>query len=185
MFEVLGQADGRLIAELEASADTIREFQPVYVLSRLRTHEYQAYLMARRGTRPPSGRPAAARVSMVMTENALRWRCAPAAVLASQMRHLLAAVGPGESALSIVPEKTRMPKPMGHAFHLYGNQAVIVGVLGAKLISTSPSTISCYRDAFDALRAVAVSEGAAAALIRQALDVYETEQKGPVNGDRG
>lgn len=185
MFEVLGQADGRLIAELEASADTVREFQPVYILSRLRTPEYQAYLMARLGTRPPSGRATTAPVSMVMTESALRWRCAPPAVLARQMRHLLTAVDTGRTAISIVPESARMPKPMGHAFHLYGNRAVIVGVLGAKLLSTSPSTISLYRDAFDALLAAAVSEGAAAALIRRALDVYETEQKGPADGDWG
>jgi hypothetical protein len=185
VFEVLGQVDRRLIAELEASADAIREFQPVYVLSRLRTPEYQAYLMARPGNHPPADRATPGPVSMVMTESALRWRCAPPAVLARQMRHLLAAVDPGGTALSIVPERSRIPKPIGHAFHLYGNQAVIVGVLGAKLLSTSPSMISRYRDAFDALRAAAVSEGTAAALIRRALDVYETEQKGSVDGDEG
>jgi Domain of unknown function (DUF5753) len=179
VFEVLGPTGGQLIAELEASADAIREFQPVYVLARLRTPEYQTYLMAGAPqSRTPSGRVAAVPVSMVMTESALRWRCAPPAVLAHQMRHLLTAVDATGTDLSIVPERARMPKPMGHAFHLYGDRAVVVGVLGAKLLGTSPSTVSLYRDAFDALRVAAVSGGAAAELIRQALDDYETKRRG-------
>lgn len=176
MFDVLGTDDGWQIEELEAAAEVVREFQPVYILARLRTPAYQASLMVGAScVQPPPARADRAPTSMVMTESALRWRCAPPGVLASQMSHLLTAMRESATGLAIIPADAPVSRPVGHAFHLYGDLAVVVGILGAKVISRTPSTVNAYRDAFDALLSCALTGPDASRLIHQIMDSYRNE----------
>ena len=162
MFTMVDTAQKNEIAHLERSAVDIREFQPVYVLSRLRTFGYQhAITNPRHQLRYSISTAAAAanprRVTAVMNESALWFRCADPAVMAEQMRHLLRIVTQGEPTIRVVPHLAEVQTPIGHAFHLYDRRAVVVGILGAKLISYDAAIIATYADAFASVAGTAVA----------------------------
>lgn len=185
MFDVLRTDESWQIEELEAAAEVVREFQPVYILARLRTPAYQASLMVELARVHPPTRANPALTSMIMTESALRWRCAPPGVLASQMRHLLTAMREPTASLAIIPADAPISRPVGHAFHLYGDLAVVVGILGAKVISRTPSTVKAYRDVFDALLSSALTGPDASKLIHRIMDSYRDEHERTVHGHSG
>lgn len=185
MFDVLRADESWQIEELEAAAEVVREFQPVYILSRLRTPAYQASLMVGAAPVHPPTQANPARMSMIMTESALRWRCAPPGVLASQMRHLLAVMREPTAGLAIIPADAPICRPVGHAFHLYGDIAVVVGILGAKVISRTPATVRAYRDAFDALLSSALTGPDASGLIDGIMDSYRDEHERTGHGHSG
>jgi hypothetical protein len=177
MFSVLDASDEWRIEELEATSTMIREFQPAYILARLRTAEYQAHLYET-GPRANSSpvRLTGRRNKMMMTESALRWRCAPPSVLYAQMRHMLAAMDEFETELSIIPMDAPVSASIGHAFHIYEQYAVVVGILGAKFISRTPATIEAYSNSFDALHSCALVDAQARAAISRIANSYREQE---------
>jgi hypothetical protein len=167
----------RTVADLSSRpGTTVHEFQPVYVLSRLRTAAYRAALSGRKIAADPSFLLSAV---AVMSENCLWYRCAPPDVMAEQMRHLMHRAEKEE--IRILPVEARISAPVGHAFHIYGGDTVVVGIVGAKFFTQDRGTVDHYLLLFDELRALAVTGSSAESRIEQALTAHKLEGRSHVD----
>ena len=175
MFEVLGPRHTGVLDRLERT-QIVSEYQPVYILSSLRTHAYRQALSPSRGDPPAPVLRSPAPTVAVMAESALWFRCAGPALMAEQMSHLRRLADADHLDLAIIAAETIMPTPVGHAFHLYGTESVVVGIRGAKFISSDPELVGGYRTAFDALYRCAEKGPAAVRLIEAARVRYEEER---------
>jgi transcriptional regulator with XRE-family HTH domain len=111
------------------------------------------------------------RCAMVIEETVLRDRFADNEVIRQQLQHLLACTRRAPLSLGIVPfGAVRSAYRPTETFSIYGDQMVVVELVGAAVNITQPREISLYVKAFNDLAAVAVHGEAARVLIANALD---------------
>jgi hypothetical protein len=111
------------------------------------------------------------RCTMVIEETVLRDRFADNEVIRQQLQHLLACTRRSSLSLGIIPfGAVRSAYRPTETFSVYGDQMVVVELVGAAVNITQPREISLYVKAFNDLAAVAVYGEAARVLIANALD---------------
>lgn len=175
---------GSLFGAAEKSSTRILEFQPVYLLSLLRTRRYAA--LDRRG--PESDGQLDARMArqkildrpnsefeFIMTEAALYWAVGRPEVMVEQIEHLLNIAATNERVtLGFIPTGRFVDFFIGHAFHIYDNKEVIVGTRSSTERFIDVQTVADFVDLFGLLRKAAVFEDDARRILIQALDHYRS-----------
>lgn len=162
----------RRIGQLEESASLIRSYQPTMVIGLLQTPDYMRCVFGTADSHALSPdevdeavrvREARQRVLadpnkqcvLIMSEGALRWHVGSAHVMAEQL-DAIAEVELPNVRLGIIPWTTPVQLFPRHGFHLYDDDAVIVGTETATATMTGAADIATYVELFDMLEQVAV-----------------------------
>lgn len=157
----------RKIGQLEESAKVIRSFQPTMVIGLLQIPAYMRYVFGIPDSRALSqdevDEAAAAREArqqvlanptkefvLIMTEGSLRWQVGSPQLMAKQAE-AIAAVDLPNVRVGIVPWTTANDRFPLHGFHLYDDDAVIVGTETATATITGPADVATYVELFAAL----------------------------------
>jgi transcriptional regulator with XRE-family HTH domain len=170
---------------LEASATSVRAFQPAMIPGLLQTAEYArqilANLVALHGT--PNDVSEGVRTRMrrqealydsgkhfqfLLTEAALRYQPGPASTLRGQLDRLLAVSGLETVELAIVPYRVPLPTPPLHGFWIFDGALVLVETLSAEL-ALRDEEVGVYARVFEVLWDLAAHGDAAAALVSRAV----------------
>jgi transcriptional regulator with XRE-family HTH domain len=177
------------IGELERSAGTLRQYQPLVVPGLLQTAEYARRMF---GSKYPSGDPAiqlavAARIErqvilydetkrfeFVMAEPALRWRVGPVQVQLAQLDRIRTLATMTNVFVGVLPLSAEVPGWAWHGFSMYddrpdGDPLVHVETLSAALNLSEPDDVTLYRDTFVRLREASVSGEAALELLAEVM----------------
>lgn len=168
------QRDSR---ELEASAATIRSFQPVLVPGLLQVPEYARRIFAAGNPQHSPSEIAAAvaarmdrqlllyegtaRFEFVIIEAALRCWVGPPHVMLAQLDRITAAASLDSVDVRVIPLDTELATWHEHGFDLKDDRAedqpvVTVEIQTSQVIITNPAEIAFYRDAFVRLREAAL-----------------------------
>lgn len=162
----------RRIGQLEGSASLVRTFQPMMVIGLLQTPPYMRYVfgipdsralssgevdeavLAREARQRSLENPAKEFV-LIMTEGSLRWQVGSPQLMADQV-DAVASVDLPNVKVGIIPWTTPVDQFPMHGFHLYDDDAVIVGTETATATMTGAADIAAYVELFDMLEALAV-----------------------------
>lgn len=168
----------RRIGQLEISTSLIRSYEAAMVIGLLQTPAYARWVFSAPGSQKLSAaaveEAVAARVArqlalddeskqfvLIMPEGALRWQACSAAVMAEQIDAIAAASRPNVR-IGLIPWTTPVRIFPRHGFHLYDEDAVIVGTETATATMTGAADVAAYVELFTALEQLAVFDGAAA-----------------------
>ncbi|MGQ0778178.1 MAG: helix-turn-helix domain-containing protein [Pseudonocardiales bacterium] len=173
------------VRELEATAGTIRNFQPTVVPGLLQTAEYARRLIT---SGYPEGRQdiAAAiaarmdrqailydedkRLEFLIAEVALRWRMGPPAMMRAQLDRIANTMTLPHLTVGIIPQTAEVTAWHIHGFAILDDRedgpVVRVETLTTGLSITDPGDVDRYRQAFRLLREAAVFDDHAQALLR-------------------
>lgn len=177
------------VRELEATARTIRNFQPTIVPGLLQTAEYTRRLIA---SGYPEGRQdiaaavaarmdrqaiiydEAKRLEFLIAEAALRWRIGPPAIMRAQVDRIVNTMTLSHLSVGIIPQTAEVTAWHLHGFAIIDDRedgpVVRVETLTTGLSITDPSDVNRYRQAFQLLREAAVFDDQALALLRTMID---------------
>ena len=173
------------VRSLEATARTLRNFQPGIIPGLLQTAAYARRILSFAVDAPDVGPAVAARLGrqeilhepgrsfeFLLTEAALRYRPGPREVLTAQLDHL-AAVATSESiSLGVIPADAEMHAITRCGFILYEDRIddqppfAIVETPHASLYANDPADIDIYRDQLAAFRESAVYGAEALEVVR-------------------
>jgi transcriptional regulator with XRE-family HTH domain len=174
------------VRELEASAATLLNFQPVIVPGLLQTADYARRIVL---SGYPAGRPDigaavesrlerqailyddARRLEFVIAEAALRWRIGPPPVMRVQLDRIASLATLPSVEIGIIPQAAEVAAWHIHGFAILDDRAggapvVRVETLTTGLSVTEPEAVERYRQAFALLREPAVFGDHAQRLIR-------------------
>lgn len=173
-----------LFTAAESDTRTIREYQPAYILSLLRTRAYAGH------DAPPGDVTAASDLErrmrrqqvlddprvefdLILGEAALYWAVGGSSTMVEQLDHLVDvdAARPNVT-LRIVPLGAPVDFFIGHAFHLYDSE-VVVGTRSHVYRSSDPVTVKDYARLFARLVDVSVSGAEANAIIRRSRTRFQ------------
>ena len=163
--------------KLVTAASQVWGFQSATIPAPLRTREYVA---AAGGDSVPSvawGKSledAGKSFEFVVTESALRTWPASGEFMPAQLEHLLTLAQRPNVSLAVIPWGVGLPVMSPHGFTVCDEAGVLVETFTAAMTLTGSEHVTAYREAFDALAAVAVTgnefrrvvEGVAADLTR-------------------
>lgn len=152
----------RRIARMEASATSIRSFQPTLVIGLLQTAAYMSCVFGAeldgrselsRNDQEMATKARAQRQSvlddqskefaLVMTEGALRWQAKDPTVMADQIDAISEATRRPNVRIGIIPWTTPVDVFPRHGFHLYDSVAVVGLETGSATI-TAPDDVELY-----------------------------------------
>ncbi len=179
------QQDSR---ELEASAVTLRSFQPVLVPGLLQVPEYARRIFAAGNPEHSPAEIAAAvaarvdrqlllyestaRFEFVITEVALRWRVGPPHVMLAQLDRITAVASLDSVDVRVIPLDIELETWHEHGFNLKDDRpeddpVVTVETQTSQVTTTDPAEVAFYRDAFVRLRDAALHGPEADELLRR------------------
>ncbi len=179
------QQDSR---ELEASAATIRSFQPVLVPGLLQVPEYARRIFAAGNPEHSPAEIAAAvaarvdrqlllyegtaRFEFVITEAALRWRVGLPHVMLAQLDRITAIASLDSVDVRAIPLDIELDTWHEHGFNLkddHGDDDPVVTVetQTSQVTTTDPAEVAFYRDAFARLQEAALHGPEADTLLRR------------------
>jgi len=162
----------RRIGQLEGSSSLIRGYQPALVDGLLQTTAYMRLVFGVSDSQAVSADEVDAAVAarlrrqslvddeskqfvLLMTEGALRWQAGSPALMAEQVGAVAAAARRPNLRVGLIPWTTPVRLFPLHGFHLYNDDAVIVGTLTATATMTGAADIAAYAELFAELQAVA------------------------------
>lgn len=162
----------RRIGHLERSASLIRSFQPTMVIGLLQTPAYARCVFAAPDSQELSDDEVTEAVAvrsarqsvleddsksfaLIMTEGALRWQAGSPEVMAEQLS-ALADVASQNDSVGIIPWTTPVMHFPRHGFHIYDEDAVIVGTETATATITGAADVATYVELFTLLHAMAL-----------------------------
>lgn len=174
---------------LEASATSIRAFQPAMVPGLLQTAEYARQVLSNlvtlhctpndvvEGVRARLQRQEALydpdkHFRFLLTEAALRYQPGPASTLLGQLDRLLAVAGLETVELAVVPHGVPLPTPPLHGFWIFDDSLVLVETLSAEL-ALRDGEMAVYFRVFDALWELATHGPDAKALVSRTIREVE------------
>jgi len=177
----------RELADLDVKMKTLRSFEPAVVPGLLQTAEYARARFAQgvRLHKVPDDVDEAVRLRVqrqeilyrpdkrfhfVLTEAALRYRLCPVDVMLAQLDRLVALSALRNVRLGIIPFATPYVVGPSHGFTLRDRDLVIVETFSAELNLAQPQEIELYARIFGHLAAAASYDGAARAVITNAID---------------
>ncbi|MFF4836566.1 DUF5753 domain-containing protein [Streptomyces sp. NPDC001315] len=184
--ETLGEHIERLAA-VEAEADTVNVWQPLFVPGLLQSFAYAAAAIhattpalpleevsaraeARRHRIDRLGRPGARSIRVVVDESALHRPVGGYATLVDQLEHLLALTALQPSlTVQVLPQGLEAHPGLAGAFTLYrtaGQRAAFVEALTSSEITTRPEDVAAYSSAWERLHGLALAP-------RESLDLID------------
>ncbi|MBB4744983.1 transcriptional regulator with XRE-family HTH domain [Actinoplanes octamycinicus] len=187
------------VAEWEASATEIRDFQPAVLPGLLQTGSYirAALLSFQRLVQPDADETAMARAvtartarqevladpdttfHFVVTEAVLRNRLCPPEAMLEQLTNLRLLARRPNVILALVPEGVPTPLPPLHGFTVYDEDMVVIDAFNTGLLSRGGGVVRQYRHVFDLFRQVATTD------IEPILDRYRTWYLAQLTDDGG
>lgn len=187
MFRTGMASRQRAIAEIEAGASMLRNFETTFVPGLLQTPEYARCRLAEavrydgasddldaavyeRMRRQQVLYQAGKRHHVVVTEAALRYRLCPVEVLVDQLDRLINLSTMARLRFGIIPFDVVYPVAPVHGFWIYDERLVFVENLTAELKLTQPTEIAAHLRLFEQLAGVARYGQQARDVIRRALD---------------
>jgi transcriptional regulator with XRE-family HTH domain len=164
------------VRDLEATAATLLNFQPVIVPGLLQTADYarQVVLSGYPGGRPDIAAAVSARMErqavlfddarrleFVIAEAALRWRIGPPPMMRAQLGRIASLATLANVSIGIIPQDAQVQAWHIHGFAILDDRAdgpavVRVETLTTGLSITDPESVEQYRQAFALLREAAV-----------------------------
>ena len=163
------------VREREATARTLRNFQPGIIPGLLQTAEYARRILAFAGDTAQTGPAVRARLArqeilhqpgrsfeFLLTEAALRYRPGPREVLTAQLDHLAAVVTLETISFGVIPADAEMHAITRCGFILYEDRIddqppfAIVETPHASLYANDPADVAIYRDQLADFRQSAV-----------------------------
>jgi transcriptional regulator with XRE-family HTH domain len=183
----------RRIGQLEASCTLIRGYQPVLVDGLLQTDAYMRLVFGVPGAPPVTDDDITAasharrdrqrllddeskRFELVMTEGAIRWQAGSAALMVEQTEAIAEAAKRPNMRLGIIPWTAPVDIFPPQGFHIYDEDAVIIGTLTGAATLTSPGDVAMYLDEFAEIeRLAAFGDEAQEHLARIAAEYRQLE----------
>jgi transcriptional regulator with XRE-family HTH domain len=179
----------RRIGHLEGSACLVRSFQPAMVIGLLQTPAYARCVFGTPAPHTPPGtevdeavaaRAARQRVledqskrfTLLMSEGALRWQAGSADIMADQLDAIAAAAKLPHVRIGLIPWTTPVRLFPRHGFHIYDQDAVIVGTETATATITGAADIATYTRLFAELEASAAFDDHAAPHLARIANEY-------------
>lgn len=179
----------RRIEQLERSATRILSFQPTMVIGLLQTPAYQRLVfgvrdahalpeeevdeaVAARSQRQTVLDDPSKRLTLIMTEGALRWQAGSPAVMRDQIDAIAAAIARPNVRVGLIPWTTPIQLFPRHGFHIYDDDAVIAATETATATLTGPTDIAAYKQLFTALEAAATFDDDARAHLDRISAAY-------------
>lgn len=171
------------IAKMEESSRLVRAFQPGMVLGQLQTRRYATEVFGgdteglaarlRRHTRllEDDNR----QWQLVQPVGALLWNLGGPKVMAEQMDHLAEVTALPHVDLRIITERQTVDFTATHGFHLYDDQAVVVGILTGTTVDQDAVSIRQYVEQFERLYAVGVRGEEARSVLARLSAEYRAE----------
>ncbi|MEV6413826.1 helix-turn-helix transcriptional regulator [Kribbella sp. NPDC051718] len=183
----------RTIGDIEASTETVRNFEPCFVPGLLQTAEYARFrfiegdagdtergvptseaevdeAIAARMDRARALHRGDTKFHFVMTEAVLKYRVCPPDVMAGQLGYLISMTTVPTIHVGIVPFSADMAVGPLHGFYLYDSTLVLVELFTAVLNVSQPGEIGAYERVFGHLADAAVYGAEARSLLADALD---------------
>jgi transcriptional regulator with XRE-family HTH domain len=173
------------VRSLEATARTLRNFQPGIIPGLLQTAGYARRILALADDTADTGSAVAARLArqeilhepgrsfeFLLTEAALRYRPGPREVLTAQLDHLAAVVTLETISFGVIPADAEMHAITRCGFILYEDRIdaqppfAIVETPHASLYANDPADVEVYRDQLAAFRQSAVYGAEALDIVR-------------------
>jgi transcriptional regulator with XRE-family HTH domain len=176
--------------DVEASAATIRNFQPLGIPGLLQVPEYARRLFAA-GYPPPSEQEVAAGVAarmdrqvilyqesktfvFIMAAASLYWRPGPPGMMRAQLDRVNAVAALSNVTVGVIPLGAEIAAWCDHGFDIFSDRGEAAGpvvhveTLTSALNVADPEDVAAYEDAFSRLRAAAVTGDEARHLITEA-----------------
>jgi transcriptional regulator with XRE-family HTH domain len=186
----------RETAELEATAATIRCYDHAVVPGLLQVREYAqlVFEMADVGDKDTTGtvegrmhRQAvlldqSKQFLILITEAALRWRPGPVTLQTDQLRHIRAVMVLPNIQIGILPLRGQAKVIYPESFQIYADRTddadtlVVVELVTDEVTISEPASVALYLREFDRLRARAVYDDIAHALIDRIVADLEAER---------
>lgn len=174
------------VRELEATARTLRNFQPGFIPGLLQTAPYARSILTLASPGADIAAAVAARLSrqlilhepdrsfeFLMTESALRYRPGPRSIRAAQLDHLAAVVTLDTVSFGVIPADAEMHAITRCGFVIYEDRIdglppfVIAETPHASVYANDPADIAVYREQLAAFRESAVYGDEALAIVRR------------------
>jgi hypothetical protein len=146
--------------KLLTSASVVCGFQGAMVPALLRVPDYVAAAGGDAGSSAGQGKVLADEgktFRFVVTESALRTWPGSGAFMPAQLAHLLDLAQRPNVFLGVIPWGVGLPVMPPHGFTVYDEAGVLVETFTAEMTLTGPDHVTPYREAFEALEAVAVT----------------------------
>jgi transcriptional regulator with XRE-family HTH domain len=185
----------RRIGQLEAASTLIRGFQPTIVDGLLQTEAYMRLVFGVPGAQAVSEQETDSAVRarlerqrllddetkqflLIMSEGALRWQAGSPALMAEQAEALTASTKRPNVRLGIIPWTTPVDRFPIHGFHVYDEDAVIVGTLTATATITGAADVATYLEQFTAIEHLATFGDAAREHLERIAGEYRQLETG-------
>jgi transcriptional regulator with XRE-family HTH domain len=171
---------------LEATARTLRNFQPGFVPGLLQTAPYARAVLSLADPGADLAAAVAARLDrqlilhedgrsfeFLMTESALRYRPAPGTLRTAQLDHLAAVVTLENISFGVIPADAEMHAITRCGFVIYEDRLdelppfVIAETPHASVYANDPADVQVYRDQIAAFRRSAIYGGGALEVVRR------------------
>jgi transcriptional regulator with XRE-family HTH domain len=179
----------RRIEQLERSATRILSFQPTMVIGLLQTPAYQRLVfgipdshavpedeleeaVAARTQRQTVLDDPSKRLTLIMTEGALRWHAGSPTIMAEQIDAIAAATTRPNVRIGLIPWTTPVHLFPRHGFHIYDDDAVIAATETATATLTGSTDIAAYHELFAALEATATFDDDASEHLQRISAAY-------------
>ena len=174
------------VRSLEATARTLRNFQPGIIPGLLQTAAYARRILSFAVDAPDVGPAVAARLGrqeilhepgrsfeFLLTEAALRYRPGPREVLTAQLDHLAAVATSETISLGVIPAEAEMHAITRCGFIIYEDRIddlppfAIAETPHASVYANDPADVEVYRDQLAAFRQSAVYGAGALEIVRR------------------
>jgi hypothetical protein len=174
------------VRELEATARTLRNFQPGIIPGLLQTAGYARSILSLTGSTADIGATVISRLSrqevlhqpgrsfeFLLTEAALRYRPGPRALRTAQLDHLAAVVTLETISFGVIPADAEMHAITRCGFVIYEDRIddlppfAIAETPHASVYANDPADVQVYRDQLAAFRESAVYDDDALKIVRR------------------
>lgn len=173
------------VRRIEEGSSQVRSFQPGMIIGAVQTEAYARGVMAQSGNdsaaeavraRLRRGRLMLEQLDrqwiLVHTEGALRWRLSSAEVMVEQILHLIDCSRRPNVRIGVITADTVVDFTVAHGFHLYDQQAVMIGTKSATALTSDERDVDMYGELFGRVERVATWGDAARAALARLADDY-------------
>ncbi|TQF05900.1 helix-turn-helix domain-containing protein [Kitasatospora acidiphila] len=173
---------------LEESSTLMRHFLPAIPTGLLHVSEYAAATL-RPGVRSEPARDVARvvrarmdrqailddlrrRFVFLMTEQAIRWRRAPAEVMAAQATHLAQVSEKANVDIAIIPQTVQVPATPMNIFVIYDDRLVTVELFSGEVVLRTPQDVGYHIELFELFMEHALRDAEATAFLLDRADEF-------------
>ncbi|MDH6139570.1 transcriptional regulator with XRE-family HTH domain [Kitasatospora sp. GP30] len=176
---------------LEQSSQVMRHFLPAIPTGLLHVREYAMATLTPSVRSAPArniGRVVQARMDrqailddpsrqfvFLMTEQAVRWRRAPACVMAAQAEHMADVSEKPNIEIGVIPQGVAVRGTPMNIFVIYDDRLVTVELFSGEVVLRDPQDVNHHIDLFDLFMSSALTGAAASAFLRDRADEFMRE----------